>query len=73
MPEFDHGAVGLLSTDLFVRYDIDVDFGAGRLNYFFQDHCDGHVAYWPERPVSVARITLEGIHITVAITAMGMC
>ena len=44
------GLDGILSSDLFVQYDVDMDFGAQRLNYFAQDHCEGKVAYWAERP-----------------------
>jgi len=65
------GANGLLSTDLFLQYDVDMDFGAARLNYFSQDHCDGKIAYWPERPVAVVPITLENGHINVPVTIDG--
>jgi len=65
------GATGLLSTDLFLLYDIDLDFGAGRLNYFSQDHCDGRVAYWPERPVAIVPFILDGWHISLPVTIDG--
>jgi len=65
------GANGLLSTDLFLQYDVDMDFGANRLNYFSQDHCEGRVSYWPERPVAVVPITLENGHINVPVTIDG--
>ncbi len=67
----DSNVAGLLSTNLFLLYDIDLDFGAGRLNYFSQDHCDGKVAYWPERPVAIIPFTLEGWHITIPVTVDG--
>ena len=41
MPRLGEGVDGILSTDLFVQYDVDMDFGAQRLNYFSQDHCEG--------------------------------
>jgi predicted aspartyl protease len=66
--EAEVGANGLLSTDLFLQYDIDFDFGASRLNYFSQDHCEGRVAYWAERPLSVVPVTLENGHINVPVT-----
>jgi predicted aspartyl protease len=71
MPAFDHDAVGLLSTDLFANYDIDLDFGANRLNYFSKDHCEGRVAYWRERPLSIIPFTLEDGHINLTATVDG--
>jgi predicted aspartyl protease len=65
------GANGLLSTDLFLQYDVDMDFGANRLNYFSQDHCEGRVSYWPERPVAAVPVTLENGHINVPVTIDG--
>ena len=62
---------GVLSTDLFLQYDIDLDFGSGRLNYFSQDHCDGRVAYWPERPIAVIPMNLKGGHIVIPVTLDG--
>ena len=61
----------MLSTDLFADYDIDLDFGAERLNYFSQDHCEGRVAYWPERPLAVVPFSLEGGHLNLTITIDG--
>jgi predicted aspartyl protease len=65
------GANGLLSSDLFLQYDVDMDFGANRLNYFSQDHCEGRVSYWPERPVAAVPVTLENGHINVPVTIDG--
>lgn len=70
-PALPDDAVGLLSTDLFLQYDIDLDFGANRLNYFSQDHCEGRVAYWPERPLAVVPIDLSGGHLNVDVTLDG--
>lgn len=70
-PELPDGAAGLLSTDLFLQYDIDLDFGADRLNYFSQDHCEGRVAYWPERPLAIIPIDLSGGHLNVDVTLDG--
>lgn len=70
-PRMPDDAVGLLSTDLFLQYDIDLDFGANRLNYFSQDHCEGRVAYWPERPLAVIPIDLSGGHLNVEVTLDG--
>jgi predicted aspartyl protease len=71
MPDFDHGAAGLISTDLFKDYDIDLDFGGGRLNYFSADHCDGGEVYWREQPLLVVPFTLEDGHINLRVTVDG--
>ena len=69
--EADADADGLLSTDLFLQYDIDLDFAAARLNYFSQDHCPGRIAYWPERPLSAVPFTLKDGHIEIPVTIDG--
>ena len=50
-------ADGLLSMDMLVRYDIEMDFGAGKLNYFSQDHCPGKVVYW--NPAAVSAVPMR--------------
>jgi len=62
---------GLLSSDLFSNYDVDLDFGARRLNYFGPNHCPGNVVYWSQRPVAVIPITLMGSKINVPVTIDG--
>ena len=69
--ESETGANGLLSTDLFLQYDIDMDFGAKKRNYFSQGHCEGKVTYWPERPFAVVPVTLSNGHINVPVTVDG--
>jgi len=71
MPTLSDDAVGLLSTDLFLQYDIDMDFGADRLNYFSQDHCEGKVAYWPERPLAILPVDLKNGHLNLDVTLDG--
>jgi len=70
-PSFPDDAIGVLSTDLFLQYDIDMDFGAERLNYFSQDHCDGRVVYWPQRPLAILPVNLKGGHLNVDVTLDG--
>lgn len=41
------GFDGEFSTDMMMRYDIEMDFAGRKLNYFSTDHCDGKVVYWP--------------------------
>jgi predicted aspartyl protease len=64
-------AVGILSADLFLQYDIDLDFGADRLNYFAQDHCEGRVAYWPERPMAILPGDFRNGYLIVDVTLDG--
>ena len=71
MPILTDDAVGLLSSDLFLQYDIDLDFGAERLNYFSQDHCEGRVTYWPERPLAVVPVDLRDGHLNLDVTLDG--
>lgn len=62
---------GLLANDLFSNVDLDMDFGAKRLNYFGPDHCAGNVIYWSQRPVAVIPITVVGSKITVPVAVDG--
>jgi predicted aspartyl protease len=65
------GASGLLSTDLFLQYDVDMDFASHRLNYFSQDHCSGKVAYWPERPVAIMPVIVANGHLIISVKLDG--
>jgi hypothetical protein len=62
---------GILSNDLFSNVDLDMDFGAKRLNYFGLNHCPGNVVYWSQRPVAVIPITLAGSKINVPVIIDG--
>lgn len=44
---------GMLAADLLRHYDVDIDFGAHKLNLFSQDHCPGKVVYWASSNVAV--------------------
>jgi predicted aspartyl protease len=50
---------GLLSSDLLLGYDLDVDFGSKTLNFFSQDHCPGKVLYWSSPVVGMVPVTIE--------------
>jgi predicted aspartyl protease len=52
------GADGLLSPDVLKRYDVEMDFAGGKLNYFLPDHCYGKVVYWPHTGVAQLSIVL---------------
>jgi hypothetical protein len=62
---------GLLSTDLFVDADLDMDFGARRLTAFSTDHCDGRVVYWPADNIAIVPVTVSHNIITFPVTVDG--
>ena len=45
--------VGVLGSDLFSVYDMEVDPAGHKVNFFAKDHCPGHVLYWPHTAVAV--------------------
>jgi predicted aspartyl protease len=68
----DLGMDGLLSSDLLVRYDVDMDFGAHKLSYFSPDHCPGKVVYWNPQEAAEVPLTLrEGSHFLVEVKLDG--
>ena len=48
-PPFD----GILATDMMSRYDIDLDFGHSRLNYFSPETCQGAGVYWAPKALAI--------------------
>ena len=62
---------GILSTGIFLQDDVDIDFGANRLNIFSTDHCSGRVVYWPHAALSVVPVSLERGHIDVPVSLDG--
>jgi predicted aspartyl protease len=50
---------GIISTDLMLRYDVDIDFGSGLMRYFSPDHCPGKVVYWSPPAVASVPITIR--------------
>ena len=62
---------GLLSTDLFVDADLDMDFGARRLTAFSTDHCNGRVVYWPANAVAIVPVSVNHNLITFPVTVNG--
>ena len=49
----DANVAGILAPDVLQHYDLDIDFGAHKLNLLSQDHCDGKVIYWQADAVAV--------------------
>jgi hypothetical protein len=70
---------GALAPDLMTRNDVELDFAAGKFNIFSQDHCEGHVVYWPNNGVDVVpfqmsrdgKIGRPDSHIRVPVTVDG--
>jgi len=52
--------------------DLDIDFGAMKLNFFSTDHCDGGgVADWPRQAFAVVPVTQVQGHIELPVTLDG--
>jgi hypothetical protein len=62
---------GMLSAGIFTHEDLDMDFGAERLNFFSADHCDGKVVYWPHQVLAVVPMVMEQGHIDLTVTLDG--
>ncbi|MEI9991264.1 MAG: retropepsin-like aspartic protease [Rhizomicrobium sp.] len=56
----DYELAGVLAPDILKHYDIDVDFGADKMNLFSPDHCAGKVIYW--KPDAVAVVPMRVLH-----------
>jgi hypothetical protein len=63
-PNPDAGEVspydGNLSGDIMAHFDVELDFAARKMNFFSQDHCAGHVVYWPTSVVAVVPFQTAG-------------
>ena len=67
-----NGIDGILSSNMLINYDIDLDFPANTMNYVSPDHCKGGILYWKADVVGVVPITLvDNTRITVKITLDG--
>jgi hypothetical protein len=64
---------GLLTTGMFSRYDLDLDFGGKKLNFLTPTSCadPNQVAYWPHAVVAVIPMTINNGKITVPVTIDG--
>jgi len=72
-PDFGKGTgyVGLFGPDMMGRYDVDIDFGTYKMNYFSPDHCPGHVVYWPHAALAVTPMTFRNRHIRLPVRVDG--
>jgi hypothetical protein len=51
------GIVGVMGADLLSHFDVELDFAAGKMNLFSQDHCPGKVIYWKHAAVSMVPLS----------------
>jgi hypothetical protein len=65
------GFDGILSAGTMTGDDLDMDFGAMRLNFFSAEHCPGGVIYWPHQALAVVPVTLAQGHFELAVTLDG--
>lgn len=64
-------ADGLLASDLFLAYDIDLDFGHDKLSFISTDHCSGKVVYWPAQALAEVPLRIMNGHYLINITLDG--
>ena len=63
---------GILAPNVLRFYDVDIDFGAQKLNLISPDHCEGKVVYWPAAAVAVVPIrVLKWGHISLPVQLDG--
>ena len=56
---------GALGADFLRAYDVDLDFGANKLNLISRDHCAGNVVYWKsERLAKLPMLVMDNDKIT---------
>jgi predicted aspartyl protease len=67
----DDEIAGLIAPNLFIGYDMDLDFGTNTLNTFSQDHCAGEIQYWSAPAAAVIPFTLQSGHISIPVTIDG--
>jgi len=71
IPGLAADADGLLASDLFLAYDIDMDFGHDRLNFISSDHCPGKVVYWQAQTLAEIPLRIVNGHYLIDITLDG--
>jgi predicted aspartyl protease len=67
------GVDGVVALDHMATLDVDMDFGANKLNFFSPDHCTGQVVYWTS-PASVAVVPMDILsdyHLRIPVTLDG--
>ena len=62
---------GILAADYMGKYDTELDFAGGKMNYFSPDHCPGKVVYWPAAAIAVVPMRFIDHHITLDVMLDG--
>ena len=62
---------GILAADYMGKYDIELDFAGGKMNYFSSDHCPGKVVYWPAAAIAVVPMRFPDHHVILDISLDG--
>jgi len=62
---------GILAADYMGKFDIELDFTGGKMNYFAADHCPGKVVYWPAAAISVVPMRFQNSHLILDISLDG--
>jgi hypothetical protein len=62
---------GILAADYMGKYDIELDFAGGKMNYFSPDHCEGKVVYWPAAATAVVPMRFVDHHLNLEVTLDG--
>lgn len=63
--------VGILAADYMGSYDIELDFSAGKMNYFSKDHCEGKVVYWLATAIAAVPMLFRDFHLTLPVMLDG--
>jgi hypothetical protein len=62
---------GILAADYMGRYDIELNFAGGKMNYFSPDHCEGKVVYWPAAAIAAVPMRFVDHHLNLDVTLDG--
>lgn len=53
------------------NFDLDLDFGAGKMNYFSPDHCPGRIQYWEAPAIAAVPIQMRNGHVQLNVSLNG--
>jgi predicted aspartyl protease len=68
----DSNTIGFLGPDIMGRFDLELDFAAGKLRLFDPHHCPGMVVYWTKSPYAVVPMTADSAgHVVVPVSLDG--